>query len=871
MVAKSRGRKLRIELLERRTLLSVTVSVVSGTLIVTGDSNANVVAIDQVDTSGGTGVQPGTFLITPGAKTSLNGGTPGAAVTLSGATAGIRVSLGAGTDSLDMQGVAGQPLSPFAISITPGTGHNTIRIADFSVSTVSITCKGFIPNETVDSVEIDDTTIDGGGGTGPALVLQAQQGYASAVLAGDDIGPSSPSGTPASMSLPIHRSMNFALAIRDTTFNGDVTATMDKSGGAVQLENSTIAGALSVTSLGPANVTLDQSQADSGFIKIGSLPSNQSTVDVSGSLVTHKLDIETTGGSDISTDNSTAGEIYLKLDGILADLTGASGVTVGTGLTLSSHGTLHKGEINGVQADSFFLKMGALPSDQSSFDVTDAQVTHKLDIETTGGTNGSVTNSFAGSFSGGLDNAGEIYLKLDGMQADLTAANGVTVGGLTVSSDKSHDAWIELNGVQGDDVTISKATPKLYPGSSWSWGVSNSSIAHKLDIEGTGATDGSVQNSSAGELYLKLDGIKADLTATNGVVVGGGLTASSDSKHNDEIMVNAVQADDVSLLMGSSTSGQSSFDVSGSQVAHKLDIETTGTTDGSVENSGGGEIYLKLDGIREDLASDSGTTDVSVGGVLTVSTHGTVHNAEVYNVNADSLSLNMGSSATDKSSPKLLECHVAHKLDIESAAGRMSCTAQGNTAGDFFLKFGALQEELTAPTGGVASQDTLAVNVAPGVLSMTADGVQAGGMTLNLTSPSAQTPSNVQLSDINLSGQLNVTSLGPSNFYLGPAKTGSSQTGGGPSFGLLATDMFFTASTLPGPQPGPSKVVLQDVLVTGQLQVAGGGNDTIIVAGSTIDGTARFDGGSGSRNKLNIAGNQFAVAPVTVHFATTTQ
>ncbi|MGA2619856.1 MAG: hypothetical protein ABSF26_19760 [Thermoguttaceae bacterium] len=184
MVAKSRGRKLRIELLERRTLLSVTVSVVSGTLIVTGDSNANVVAIDQVDTSGGTGVQPGTFLITPGAKTSLNGGTPGAAVTLSGATAGIRVSLGAGTDSLDMQGVAGQPLSPFAISITPGTGHNTIRIADFSVSTVSITCKGFIPNETVDSVEIDDTTIDGGGGTGPALVLQAQQGYASAVLAG---------------------------------------------------------------------------------------------------------------------------------------------------------------------------------------------------------------------------------------------------------------------------------------------------------------------------------------------------------------------------------------------------------------------------------------------------------------------------------------------------------------------------------------------------------------------------------------------------------------------------------------------------------------------------------------------------------------
>jgi hypothetical protein len=573
--------------LERRALLSVTVSVVSGTLVVTGDSNANVVAIDQVDTSGTSGtVTPGSFLITPGAKTALNGGTAGAALTLSGATAGIQVNLGAGNDSLDMQGVAGQPLSPFAISITPGTGHNTIRIADFSVSTVSIVCA----NKGSDSVEIDDTAIDGGAtaGTTPALILQAQQGYASAVLAGDDIGPTPTPGT--SFSFGVGRSSNFALAIRDTTFNGGLTATMDKSGGAVQLENSTIAGALSVTSLGPGNVTLDQFQADSGFIKIGSLPSNQSSVDVSGG-----------------------------------------------------------------------------------------------------------------------------------------------------------------------------------------------------------------------------------------------------------------------------------------QVTHKLDIETTGTTDGSVENSRGGEIYLKLDGILADLASDSGAANGTVGGVLTVSTHGTIHKAEVHDISFDSFTLKMGSSAADRSVLDVSGSQVTHKLDIESAVGRMSCTAEANTAGDLTLNFAKVEYELTAPVGGVVSQDTLAVSLAPGALSMTADGVQAGGMNLKLTSPSAQTPSNIQLSDINLSGQLKVTSLGPSSFYLGPAKTGSPQTGGGPSFGLLATDMFFTATNLPGPQPGPSQIKLSDAMITGQLQIIGGGNDTIAVAGTSVGGTAQFDGGGGLRNKLNIAGNQFASPPVIVHFATATQ
>ena len=172
----------------------------------------------------------------------------------------------------------------------------------------------------------------------------------------------------------------------------------------------------------------------------------------------------------------------------------------------------------------------------------------------------------------------------------------------------------------------------------------------------------------------------------------------------------------------------------------------------------------------------------------------------------------------------------------------------------------------------MASQDTLAVAVGPGALSMTADGVQAGGMTLKLTSPSAQTPSNIQLSDINLSGQLNATSLGPSNFYLGPAKTGSPQTGGGPSFGLLATDMFFKVSDPPGAQQGPSVVEVANAVLSGQMQITtGGGNDSIVVAGGSVAGTSQFDGGAGQRNKLSIDGNQFGNAPVIVHFATVTQ
>ena len=662
MAAKSRGRKLRIESLERRALLSgtVTVSVVSGTLVVTGDSNANVVAIDQVDMSGTSGtVAPGSFLITPDAKTALNGGKAGTPLTVSGATAGAQINLGAGNDSLDMQGVAGQPLSPFSISIAAGAGYNTIRLADFSVSTLSVACA----NKGTDSVEIDGTTIDGGGGgsggTTPALVLQAQQGYASAVLAGDDIGPTSNSGTPVT-AVGLSAS-NFALAIRDTTISGSATVTAwpCKWGCAVQVHNSTMTGALGVTSLGPGNVALDQMQADAATIKLGSLPSDQSSVDVSGSLVTHKLDIETTGGSDGSVEDSTAGELYLKLDGIQADLTAANGVTVGGGLTVSTHGKVHKGELDGLLYDNGTLKMGSSAADHSLFDVTDNQVAHKLDLETTGGANGSVENS----------TAGELYLKLDGIQADLTAANGVTVGGgLTVSADKGHDGWVELNGVQADDVSLKMGTSAA--GQS-SFNVTGSQVSHKLDIETTGSTAGSVENSGGGELYLKLDGIQADLTAANGVAVGGGLTVSADKRHDGWVELNGVQADDVSLKMGTSAAGQSSFNVTDSQVAHKLDIETTGSSDGSVENSGGGEIYLKIDGILEDLASDAGAADATVGGALTVSTHGATHKAEAHNIQADSFTVKMGTSAADRSVLDVSESQVTHKLDIESA-GRMS-------------------------------------------------------------------------------------------------------------------------------------------------------------------------------------------------------
>jgi hypothetical protein len=603
---------------------------------------------------------------------------------------------------------------------------------------------------------------------------------------------------------------------------------------------------------------------------MGALPSDQSFFDVTGAQVAGKLDIEGTGSTDGSVENSTAGELYLKLDGIQGDL---MTTTLGTGLTVSD--AKHKIEIllSMLHADSGSLSLGASASDYSVFDVSGSQVAHKLDIETTGITDGSVENTTVG----GLNTSGDLFLKIDSMGeiCDLTAANGVTVGGgLTVSADKGHDGWVELNGVQADDIMVSKATPKLFPGSSWSWGVSNSSIAHKLDIEATGTTDGSIENctagglNTAGEVYLNLDGMQADLTGANGVTVGGLVLVRKAGGSQQEW--SAVQAVDFLLKLPPAAHG-SSFDISGSQVTHKLDIETTGTTDGSVENSGGGEIYLKLDGILADLASDSGAANGTVGGVLTVSTHGTIHKAEVHDISFDSFTLKMGSSAADRSVLDVSGSQVTHKLDIESAVGRMSCTAEANTAGDLTLNFAKVEYELTAPVGGVVSQDTLAVSLAPGALSMTADGVQAGGMNLKLTSPSAQTPSNIQLSDINLSGQLKVTSLGPSSFYLGPAKTGSPQTGGGPSFGLLATDMFFTATNLPGPQPGPSQIKLSDAMITGQLQIIGGGNDTIAVAGTSVGGTAQFDGGGGLRNKLNIAGNQFASPPVIVHFATATQ
>jgi hypothetical protein len=154
-------RKLAFQALEPRAMMAgdVTVNVVNGDLVVTGDSGANEVAIFQTITDGQ--LIPGSFFVNGVNGTTINGG---AGATFAGATRDFKIDLAGGSDRLTLG--QGNHFSTFRVlgdlDIKMGNGANRVNLQGITVhDDASITTGTGGDNIQVRAI-IGDPDVDGG-------------------------------------------------------------------------------------------------------------------------------------------------------------------------------------------------------------------------------------------------------------------------------------------------------------------------------------------------------------------------------------------------------------------------------------------------------------------------------------------------------------------------------------------------------------------------------------------------------------------------------------------------------------------------------------------------------------------------------------
>jgi hypothetical protein len=489
MASPSRKRKLQLEPLELRALLdgNLTVSILQGSLVLQGDSAGNVASIEQlpaVDASGAV-VEGGSFQIVPDENTSINQGKPGEALTVSGVTGGVLIDLGAGDDRLKFSGVRGQTVS--SLKIDAGAGADAVSLSNLDVA-------GALTIESRDSL---DASASQTRALDCHLKFEQLRGKrSSADLSGMQITHKLDIESVGAADVSVSQSSAASVFMKFEGIKGE--AAVDTA----SLDGVTVDGGLSVTSRNAA-LKFDGTDVQAGIahIKYDGSGVQRSSVDLRGVHVVHKLDIEGSGGADVSVRSSDADHMFLKFEGKLKGQAAAStasldGVTVDGGLTIASRDAALKLEATDASAADFYLKLDQPRGQRSSADLTGVQVTHKLDIEGRGGADVSVAKS----------NAASVYLKFEGIKGeaalDTASLDGVTVdGGLTVTS---RDAALKFEGagLQAGNIYIK------YEGASdqrSSASISGSQIQHKLDVASNGPLDFSVQKSSAHGIFLKVE------------------------------------------------------------------------------------------------------------------------------------------------------------------------------------------------------------------------------------------------------------------------------------------------------------------------------------------------------------------------------
>lgn len=384
---------------------------------------------------------------------------------------------------------------------------------------------------------------------------------------------------------------------------------------AAQVSNVTVAGALTIESRGALDAGVDETQAADIFLKFESAAGKRSSASLSDVQVAHKLDLESSGGVDVSAARTRAASGYIKFEDIKGEAalatTSLDGLTVDGDLTIASRGVTQKLDASNVEANNLFLKYEG-PRDRSSASIANSQILHKLELESTGAVDVSVQST----------RAADMFIKVE-FPSRRNERSSVLL------SDVDLDGQLDVVSVAPLDFTGHKLSASdLYlkyevPSSQRSSAsLSDFHVLHKLDIESNGALDVSVGSSSAASGFLKFDGIKGestqDTTSLDGLTVNGDLIIFSRGVMNKVEAAN-VKAANIFLKFEGASGQRSSASLSKFDVLHKLDIESGGALDVSVQQTRAVDMFLKLERTSGPKAVSSiDLSDVDLDGQLDV-------------------------------------------------------------------------------------------------------------------------------------------------------------------------------------------------------------------------------------------------------------
>ena len=234
-----------------------------------------------------------------------------------------------------------------------------------------------------------------------------------------------------------------------------------------------------------------------------------------------------------------------------------------------------------------------------------------------------------------------------------------------------------------------------------------------------------------------------------------------------------------------------------------LDVSATSPADVAVDSVQASDIFLKLDGIKgSSVAEDTSLTDITLTGGLSV-TSSAVQNMAIDGIQGESIYMKLdNSSLQSRSSLSLADIDMDGSLDVVTtgaidivATVRRSRCRSGVTAvfqrlpsRDFYLKF-----------AGLAGQAA---------------------------------PSSVSITDWSLDGQLNVTSVGGTNFSVGQTIDATGAVS--PAGGLQATDMYMKISDASGKPLAFQRRAERPGACRDLYVQTGAGDDTLTISNSQV-------------------------------------
>ncbi|NUQ66425.1 MAG: hypothetical protein HUU20_28520 [Pirellulales bacterium] len=722
MKAKSKARRLRFESVEKRIMLdgNLAVSVLGGTLWITGDAASNVAVLSPAPGGavGGTTGPTDSFVIAPDPTTSINGGTPGEALTVSGVTAGGRVDLGAGDDSLTIQGpcdFAG------ALSIQSGAGNDNLSISGLHSARLNVGS-----SQGNDTVAIDSSNVD------TAVVLRAWQGTGSATLTGNTLGLSSSSADSPPLFSLLSTNFNVSLAgtdMRKAIAGKAVVSSFGSGGGTVSVADSWILdGGITVSSRGPLDFSMTRSVCDSDAY----LKSNASTAKSPPNIVLQ--------------ESSVAGDLTVLSQG-------------------AQHVVLHKFRGGGIRLNS------ASSSTRSTIEQTDVDCDGGISVACVGPADVSASSVRAADF----------FLKLDGIKGesfvDNTTLEHLTLtGGLSVSGSAAQNLSEKIIKLDFHTIKLTNTAD------SSRLSIGDLDGGGRLDIACAGPTDLSASSVRASDFFLKLDGIKGssfvDNTALDDITLSGGLFVTGTAAQN--LSERGVKAG-FHIIKLPNSSIASRVSVGDLDCDGTLDIACAGPTDLSASSVRASDFFLKLDGIKGSSFVDNAALDhVTLTGGLFVS-GSAAQNLSVDGIKGERMHIKLdNSNVQGRSAVALADVDLDGALDVAcrgpvdfSGGGSGGLSGLSSRAVDMFLKFESLATQTSPSTLAlhdwsldgvlnVACRGALDFSIgaditAPDGTVGTVGGLRAADMFLKITDVKrAPESSFASLTDVVLSGDLRV-------------------------------------------------------------------------------------------------------------------